>query len=207
MRSFSDKDIASLKPVVHGCLSEAAANLSQMLGRDLHVTEPDLFEFEVAQIPTIFGGSQEIISGVYMGYYGINLPEDNKISYDGHVLLTFNIESAYEMAAILTEGLSVPLNRINTMTDSIFSEIGNVFGTSFISAMANALKVRIMPTVPLVINYRSTTILEYVQDKMKRKDGSVLLIKTKIYAHEHAVEGTFLLIPEDHNSLKTAIPV
>lgn len=167
--------------------------------------DPDVTTFDVKRIPYIFGGSQKVVSGIYVGYYGENLPDDNTISYDGHLLLTFNLESAFELAALLMEGLQIPIGSVNGMTESVFSEIGNVFGTSFITAMANFVGVRVMPSVPVVINYRSTAILEYLLDKMKRKDGRVLLIQTQIVADEIAVEGKFLLIPEDYESLLSII--
>lgn len=205
MASLTDREIDQLKPILFRCLQSAGQNLSQMLGKEIQVSPPMLSTFGVSRIPYIFGGSQKIVSGIYMGFGGHNLPENSPTSYDGHLLLTFNIESAYELATILTEGLNVPLDKINGMTDSIFSEIGNVFGTSFITAMANIIGVRIMPTVPTVINYRATAILEYLKSSMKRKDGDVLLIQTQITADERSVEGKFFLIPEDYTSLLTLI--
>ncbi len=201
MNSLTENDIRRIKPEIFKCLQNAAQHLSLMLEKDIQVMEPEVTTFDVKRIPYIFGGSQKVVSGIYVGYHGENLPQGNMISYDGHLLLTFNLESAFELAAILMEGLQVPIGSVNGMTESVFSEIGNVFGTSFITAMANYIGVRVMPSVPVVINYRSTSILKYLLGKMKRKEGRVLLIQTQIIADEISVEGKFLLIPEDYDSL------
>lgn len=201
MVDITYKDLDKLKPIVSRCLQDAVAPLSSMLGKPMRVSEPELSAFDAADIPLVFGGSQKVVTGVYLGYHGENVPVGDTLSYDGHLLLTFKIDSAYEMVAILTEGLRVPLDELAGITDSIFSEIGNVFGASFISALSNTVGVRILVSVPKVINYRSNAILDFLYDKMKKKEGSVLLIKIMLSIEDHSVEGAFLLIPEDYRSL------
>ena len=201
MESINANDIRRIQPEISKCLQNAGQHLSLMLEKNVQVMEPVLSSFEVNRVPYIFGGSQKVVSGIYMAYNGENLPNGTCHSCDGHLLLTFNLESAFELAAILMEGLSIPIGHVNGMTESVFSEIGNIFCTSFITAMANFIGVRLMPSVPVVINYRSNAILEYLLDKMKRKDGNVMLIQTRIIADDISVEGKFLLIPEDYTSL------
>ena len=202
MPALTENDIELLEPMFSRCLKDAALSLSQMLGQEVISGDAIVKEITFDAIPYIFGGSQKIISGIYLAYKGFEpIPEDPPVSADGHLLLTFNIESAFEIAGILSKDLDVPLDRIGGMTDSIFGEIGNVFGASFLSSLGNMVAHRLFPSVPTVINYKATTIMEYVYNKIKSREIPIFLIQTYLHSDKHTIEGKFFLIPENYRSI------
>ena len=198
---LSAKDIADLEPIFTKAIKDGSLSLGAMLGADIVAGNAMVKEVAFEDIPYIFGGSQKIISGIYMQYNtGVSIPNTD-IVFGGHLLLTFKIESAFEIASILTQDLDVPLDKIGVMADSIFGEIGNVFGTSFLSTLANMAGCKLLPSIPTVINYKASSILEYVHNKMDFKNSPILLIQTNLHNDKHMIEGKFFLIPENYKSI------
>ncbi len=195
------KELDKLKLIFNKSLGGAVAVFGEMLSRQVTVTTPVIKVIEFSDLSYIFGGSNKIVSAIYSAYTGEGACRGEMKSLSGRMLLTFKIESAYEMVAILTEGLEVPLDRLDEMTNSIFSEIGNVFCTSFLSSLANAAGVKLRPDVPSVINYKATSILEFVKHKMVDIKSPVLLMQTALSSDGHTVEGNFMLIPDDVNAI------
>lgn len=193
-------NMEQLDTIFTSALKDAAQQLTNMLGSEVVATDPILKEISFEDIPYIFGGSQKIVSGIYMEYHGDPKFIDSSVSFNGHLLLTFKIESAFEIAAILTKDLDVPLDKIGGMTDSIFGEIGNVFGTGFLTSLANMAGCKLLPSVPTVINYKASAILEYVKNRITNYEVPIVLIQTNLYSDKQTIEGKFMLIPENYKS-------
>ncbi len=199
--ALSDSEIAHLEPIFSAAIQDGANVLGQMLNSEFNSGRISIKEVTLKDMPHIFGGSQKIISGIYMQYNLDRKLTDSDLSFSGHVLLTFKIESAYEIAAILTQDLDVPLDKIGGMTDSIFGEIGNVFGTTFLSSLANKSGFVLMPTIPTVINYKANAILDYVNARISAKEPTILLIQTNIKNEKLMIDGKFYVLPDDYKSI------
>lgn len=195
------KELDKLKLIFNKSLGGAVEVFGEMLSRHVTVTTPVIKVINFSDLGYVFGGSNKIISAVYSAYTGEGSWRGEMKSLSGRMLLSFKIESAYEMVSILTEGLEVPLDRLDEMTNSIFSEIGNVFSTSFLSTLANTAGVKLRPDVPSVINYKASSILEYVKSRMTDIKSPLLLMQTALSSDGHIVEGSFMLIPDDVNTI------
>jgi len=91
------------------------------------------------------------------------------------------------------------------MTNSIFGELGNIFGTGFLTFLANVAEIKLLPSVPSVINYKATSILEYVQDQLDDQDQTLLMMHTKIQLEKQPIEGEFLCFTKDYQNIKNLV--
>ena len=152
----------------------------------------------INEVSYLFGGSNRIISAIYLEYAGKYDEAGISHPMSGRMILSFKIESDYEIATILTEELKVPLDRLDEMTDSIFGELGNVFGTPFLSTISQLGGAKLLPSVPKVIKYKATAIAEFVQSKMPKPEQQILLLQTALGSDDKVVEGAFMFIPDDY---------
>ncbi|OGI06880.1 MAG: hypothetical protein A2Y40_00355 [Candidatus Margulisbacteria bacterium GWF2_35_9] len=199
--SLNNKELKSIAQIFTNALEYAAERLSEISSNKVCISDTSLKMIHSDDIPLLFGNNQDIISGTYLEFNVREDTSENSIPFNGQMLLSFPIESAYRLAAILLQDLTVPLNKMQSMTNSIFGELGNIFGTGFLTFLANVAEIRLLPSVPYVINYKATPILEFVKDKLGEKNCTLLMMQTKLEMEKQPIEGHFLLITKDYQNV------
>lgn len=198
MENLTSKETDQLKNIFTQSLMNAISQFGVMLRHNVTVSSPSMKFINFGDISYLFSGSNRIIIAIYLEYSGEYEEEGERHPVAGRMLLTFKIESAYEIATILTEELKVPLDRLDEMTDSIFGELGNVFGTTFLSTISQLGGIKLVPSIPKVIKYRATSIAEFVQSKMSNPDQEILMLQTALDSDDQIVEGAFMFIPDEY---------
>ena len=201
MENLSTREVDQLKNIFNQSLTYAISQFGVMLRHKITVSSPSMRFINFSDVSYLFGGSNRIITAIYLEYSGEYEESGEKHPVAGRMLLTFKIESAYEIATILTEELKVPLDRLDEMTDSIFGELGNVFGTTFLSTISQLGGIKLVPSVPKVIKYRATSIAEYVQSKMTNPNQEILMLQTSLGSDDQIVEGAFMFIPDEYTGI------
>ena len=199
---LSEKEIEKVQQTFQQCLTEAAGALGSMINIPVVLRNPIIEMIEPAKINYLFGLSNKIILAIHMTYEGKSVPEVSDENHiPGHLLVCFNISSAYEMVGLLTDELKVPIERINEVSDSVLGEIANIFNMRFLTALSNFVHMSFTPSIPTVITYKTTAILDYLKFQMKTdSDDLVFLGRTELVSPDSGVvEGNFLFLPGDHS--------
>ena len=171
-----------------GC-SHAATAVSQMLGRTVNISVPNLRIEKVEEINNsfrnIFGDIEKIV-GVYL-----ELTDEFK----GSIMMLFTMKSAFSLSDALVGQEPGTSTELDEMSRSAITEVGNIV----VSAYANALGALINSTVMLSPPTFTEDMLNELLDKVNQiigKDISHALIFDINFSGEGDLfDSYFILLP------------
>lgn len=165
----------------------AATALSQLVGRTITMSVPEVVVIPVEKVPEIMGGSDDIVAGIYLEVFG-DLP--------AKILVTFphkNLLKLTDMMLGETLGTNV---MVSDMKLSALKELGTILSGAYLNALAKFLDMRMIPSVPALAIDTMTAILETILVEISMKAPYALMLRTEIIETENKISGTFFLIPE-----------
>src|SRR4051794_3589795 len=118
----------------------AAAALSEMAEREIRVGEVETRMVALSQITNVAGDPERPVVAVHVGVDG----------FGGHILLAMSEEMARRLVDMLLMGLpDSTTQNLGEMEASALAEAGNVTGTLFLTALAEAAERTLPPTPPV----------------------------------------------------------
>jgi chemotaxis protein CheC len=100
------------------------------------------------------------------------------------------------MQALLDEHAESALT-LTPLQRSALAEVGNVSGCAFLNSLADAIKMRITPTTPLIVCDMAGAILDAMLADIAQTNDRALVIQTEFTTDGTAdFTGHFLLLPD-----------
>jgi chemotaxis protein CheC len=93
---------------------------------------------------------------------------------------------------------------LNEMEQSALGEMGNIIGSAFLNAIADALSLRLQPSPPEVILDMAGAILDVAFAEILQQSDDVIVAETSFGTADRQARGTFLVIPS-FNFLKVIL--
>jgi chemotaxis protein CheC len=87
--------------------------------------------------------------------------------------------------------------KFDAMEESAFMEMSNIFTGAYLSALANMLSMRIMPSVPNIANDMVQSVADLMLIKISRAANELLCVKAKILVDGHNINGEFMILFDD----------
>jgi chemotaxis protein CheC len=172
--------------VLGGGVNNAVIGLSQMVGREIKVTELKIREIPVKDIPDLFGGPEALIVGVYLLISGFS---------DGHMMVIYKPETAFDLIDLLLGQPSGTTNTLSEIEQSTLGEVGNIMGSFFLNYLADTTGVRFMPSPPAVMMDMAGAILGDVMANILTVGDHTHIVETTFGTSDRQVSGTFLVMP------------
>src|SRR5690625_3819571 len=123
-----------------GALEHAAKALSGFLGdRVLRATNVSITNYHLAELPGLYGPEETPVACAAFEVDGGDR---------GLLLLLLPLEQADDVVRMLLGGLGSPMDE--DLVDSVFGEMGNIVGSSFLNYVADSLQIRITLSPPFV---------------------------------------------------------
>lgn len=183
---LSKDEIAIWTWLVSRGIADSLSGLSQMVGQELSVTSLDLKQYPAKEAAMLLGGPENIVVGIYLTIEG---------DASGHIMLIHEPKIALELID-LQMGLPAGSTRLlEDMERSVLAEMGNITGSFFLNAVADANNLSLTPSPPVVMIDYAGAILGIALTKIMQEQDDVLMIKATFGTDDRQIDGTFMVLP------------
>ncbi len=169
-----------------GC-SHAASVLSDMFGKNVSITVPDLDIIPITSFPDLVGGAEDIVAGIFTLLSG---------DIDATMMLVFKEAYAYSMADVLLGNPSGTTSAMGEMEMSAIKEMGNIMTSAFSNAMADFMDFKIVHTPPAFGMDMAGAILDAVIVQLGQKADEAVFFNTNFVVESESIIGHLFLSPE-----------
>lgn len=189
MPEFCELDeigLDALKELGNIGVGHAATSLSQMLGRKVDMTVPNVRLVKISELGKVIE-TEKVVAGVVTG---LNDLENGEA---GYLYVTFPEKSSEKISEILLGDTSD-----ENMVHSAIMEIGNILSSSFCDATAEMLGITLIPTPPnFAIDY-ALAVIDAVVSQLAAKSDQVVIFEAELQEEEDAIEIFVMLIPSEN---------
>jgi chemotaxis protein CheC len=167
-------------------IANALSGLSQMVGQELSVTSLDLKHFPAKEAANLLGGPENLVIGIYLTVHG---------DAAGHLMLIHEPKIAFELIDMQMGLVSGSTRSLDEMERSIMGEMGNITGSFFLNALADATNLSLIPSPPAVLIDMAGAILGIALTEIMQEQDDIIVVKTAFGTPDREVNGTFLVMP------------
>lgn len=185
-KAYGGLDLAAWTKLAKLGSTNAITGLSQMMSQDLRVTALGLEEVSMRNAIDLVGKADDEVVGIYLLFSG---------NANGQIMLAFRPSTAFELVDM---ALGVPLGstkHLGEMERSVLGEIGNIAGSFFLNAVADAGGFRLAPSPPVVVMDMAGALMGSVMAEVLEEFDSVFIIRLVFGTATRQIEGRFLVLP------------
>lgn len=183
---MNDQEIAFWAELVNKGTTKAMNNLSQMLGQEIKVTSFGLKQIPVTETSQLMGGPEVEAIGIYLTVSG---------SADGHIMLMYDPQMAYGFVDLLMDQPEGTTQALGEMESSALGELGNIMGSSFLNALAEATGLTLMPSPPNVMTDMAGALLDVIAADILQTQDDAFVAEATYQAPGRNISGLFFVIP------------
>ena len=178
---LSKDELAIWTWLVSRGISNSLAGLSQMVGDELAVTALDVKNFPAKDAINLLGGAETVTVGIYLTVHG---------DADGHLMLIHDPKIAFDL---IDSQLGMPMGSttdLGEMELSVLGEMGNITGSFFLNALADATNLTLTPSPPVVMVDMAAAILSIALTDIMQEQDNILAVKASFGTHDSQIDGT-----------------
>lgn len=186
IQMLTKEEIAIWTWLVSKGIASALSGLSRMVGQKLSVTSLDIRQLPAKDAAILLGGPENPVVGICQEVHG---------DATGHLMLIHDPQIAFELVDIqmgLPRGSTVGLEEVERST---LEEIGNITGSFFLNAVADATNLTLIPSPPVVMVDIAGNILSITMPQILQEQENVLAIKISFGTVNRQIQGVFLVMP------------
>lgn len=183
---MNDREIAIWAELVSKGTNHAMSNLSKMVGQDIKVTSFGLRQIPVAETSQLVGGPEVEAVGIYLTVSG---------SADGHIMLMYDPKMAYGFVDMLMGQPEGTTTALGEMESSALGELGNIMGSSFLNALADATGLTLQPSPPHVMTDMAGALLDIIAADILQTQDDAFVAEATYKAPDRDISGMFFVIP------------
>ena len=170
-------------------ISRSVAGLTEMVGTEVAITRIDPpRRIAVKDAADLVGGAEALTVAVYLRVSGCAT---------GHMLLVFQPETAFELVDMLLGLAPGTTKDLGDMERSAMGEMGNIMGSFFLNALADATKLPLLPSPPAVMMDMAGSIIDAVLAEIFMEAEDLLVVDTVFGTKDRQIDGTFLVMPSE----------
>lgn len=170
----------------------AATALSVLMQKEIDMQVPNVHIVSLQAIDEVIGGAEQLVMGVFLRVEG---------EISGSMFLMLRLESAKFLLQILI-GDNRQDDEFSEMDLSVFMEIGNILGGSYLSALSDFTNKQMHASVPAVAIDMAGAILGVGLMHIGQYSDTALLVDTEFWQGNHNVDSHFFFLP-DPGSVET----
>lgn len=187
--ALNQSQLDALRETSSIAAGNAATSLSVMLGKKVTISVPTIMVEASGKIPEALGGEENIVSVVYFSVSG---------QLSGSILLMLSISESLRLVNILTGQKVDQTERIDEMGISAIKELGNITIGTYLRALSNALKLKIIHSVPGFASDMLGALLDGTLAEVSLKAEHVVMAENTFLMEKDVYRGhlIFILEPE-----------
>lgn len=185
--SLDDRQMDALRELANIGCGHAASALSKLLGGSpVGIEVPRAKLMEVRALCDHFGGPSMPMVAVSTEVAG---------GLSGLLAVLMRDRDARTLAGLLLG--SLPAGPLSEEARSAICEAGNIVGSACLGAIARALSLELMPSVPRFAQDSAASVLASALEKRPGSVGRALVLETRFIPRQHQdFAGHFLIIPD-----------
>ncbi len=188
---FNDDIIIDvLKEIGNIGSGNAVTALASMLSKKVNMSVPKVRIIDFKQVPTILGGEEEIVVGIYL-----YLNED----VEGNIMFVLDIKSAQNLLEML---LNKKIKEFDEISISALSEVGNIVASSYVNSLSTLTGLKISVSIPSIAIDMAGAILSVPAIQFGFIADQALFIETVFEEGAHSVKGNLFLLPDIYSFKK-----
>lgn len=184
VKRLSEDDFDFLKELSNIGVGHAATALSQLIGRQVGMRVPSVSVVDLASVPELMGGSEKLVSGVYLQVLG---------DARGGILLIFPDDSSRALLSLLLKGEDDPFSEMGIST---LKEVGNILASAYLSVLGNMLNITLIPSIPSLAHDMVGAVVDLVLINLGEVGDSAFVFETEFYDVKEDIKGHFFLLPD-----------
>ena len=167
-------------------ITNSLSGLSEMVGQELKVTSLDLKRYPVKDCAMLLGGPENLVVGIYLTIDG---------DATGHLMLIHDPKMAFQLIDLQLGLPPGTTQGLEEMERSVLGEMGNIAGSFFLNALADASGLNLTISPPVIMIDMVGAILDIALTKIMQEQDNVLVIKATFSAGDRQMDGTFMVLP------------
>jgi chemotaxis protein CheC len=167
-------------------ITNALVGLSQMVGTDVGVESINMKTIPAKDMPDMLGGPERLVVGIYLRFSG---------AASGHIMIAQRPEVACTLLDMIMGNAPGTTASLDEIESSALAEMGNITGTFFLNAVADAVGKTLYPSPPLVVTDMAGAILDVALAEILHQYDDVFVAETTFGIQQHMTKGTFLVMP------------
>ncbi|AEH25212.1 chemotaxis protein CheC [Pyrococcus yayanosii] len=171
--------------------SHAATALSQMTGKEVNITVPNLKIVEIKHVPEVIG--EDVKVTVY-----IELGKD----FSGHAFFIADFDDVLRMFDVLMGNPPGTTQEIDDMVKSSFMEVANILISAFANALSEFLGITIEQSPPNIAIDFLPAILDFALADIGQYCDYTIVLETEITISGVEFEEHFIIFPKPDDMRK-----
>jgi chemotaxis protein CheC len=171
--ALRDRRLADLDAVVQVAFERVASALSEMAGVPIAVSCSSLDVVRLAEVFTAAGDPQAVAIGVYVGITGEGA---------GTLLLLLDESTARQLSGLMLGSDPSAVCLDDDLSISALAEAGNVGCSTFMNTLADATRLRLEATPPVVVNDMLGAIVDSTIADIAMLTDEAVVIGTQLVA-------------------------
>ncbi len=175
-----------LKEIGNIGAGNATTAVATMLNMKINMQVPNVKLMAVQELNTAIGSEEEQIVGIYQ-----SVSKD----IDGSIMFLLKMDTARYLVSRLMGREPNYQKGFDEMDLSAIKEIGNIFASSYVSALSALTNLKIALSIPYIAVDMAGAILSIPAIQFGQYGDNALLIETS-FGSEVMLDGYFILLPE-----------
>ncbi len=167
-------------------IDNAMSGLATMVNQEVRMSSLSLKQVPARDASDLVGGADKLVIGIYLAFEG---------DASGHLMLVHQPDVALAIIDMLMGQEPGTTADLDEMEQSALGEMGNVIGSAFLNATADALDMRLVPMPPEVILDMAGAILDVALAEILQQTDDIIVAEASFGSADRQVRGTFLVIP------------
>jgi chemotaxis protein CheC len=184
MKRLNENDLDFLRELSNIGVGHAATALSQLIGRQVGMRVPKVSIVDLPSVPELMGGSEKVVSGVYLQVLG---------DARGAILLIFPDDSSRALISLLLKRVDEPLSEMGAST---LREVGNILASAYLSVLGNMLDITLIPSIPSLAHDMVGAVVDIVLSDLGVLGDTAFVFETEFYDVTDDIKGHFFLLPD-----------
>ena len=186
LRALSARQLDALREVANIGAGHAATALSQMTDQQIMISVPELTIAPLDAVPHQISAPEEPVAAVLMRMEG---------DLTGLTLLVFPQPIALRVASLM---MRRPVSRLGAIEESAIKEAGNILSAAYLNALADFMKMTLLPSPPTLAVDLSAAIFTSTYVESAQGASHVVCVESEFQLQEASerLRGFFLLLPD-----------
>jgi chemotaxis protein CheC len=187
-RTLSTLERDALREVANIGAGHAATALSQMTGRKIMISVPEVSIRALEEVAGLVGPPETVIAAVLMHMMG---------DLTGRTLVVLGEPSARALCGLLLRRPQPPTG-FDAMQQSTIKETGNILCSAYLNALSDFLGMMLLPSVPALVVDLAGAVLTTAYLNFGHDRDTVFCVETsfRIEGQAESLTGQFLLMPD-----------
>jgi chemotaxis protein CheC len=183
---LTDSDLDGLREVSNIGAGNAAGALSQIIGDVVSLEVPVVRALELQDVPEALGGAEQRVVALRLGIHG---------EVRGNLLIVLSPAEALDVVRRMGVQ-AVDLDPSDPMLASALRELGNILGSTYLTAVSRLVQTSLVPSVPGLAVDMAGAVVDLLLMEIAGVSNHATVLETSFREKEGPIRGEFFFLPD-----------